>query len=77
MELAMTGKAFAELNRSESMVQLLFYARIFARFSPEQKAGLSACTSINYSSPLFGLQLPNRDGGYGRCSGCNAHALRY
>ena len=43
MELAMTGKAFTELNRSELMVQLLFYTRIFARFSPEQKAGPPAC----------------------------------
>ena len=43
MELAMTGKAFTELNRSELMAQLLFYTRIFARFSPEQKAGLPAC----------------------------------
>ena len=39
----MTGKAFAELNRSELMAQLLFYTRIFARFSPEQKARLPAC----------------------------------
>lgn len=43
MELAMTGKAFTELDRSELMVQLLFYTRIFSRFSPEQKAGLPSC----------------------------------
>lgn len=46
MELAMTGKAFTELNRSELMVQLLFYTRIFARFSPEQKAGPPACPCL-------------------------------
>ncbi|KAL3158258.1 hypothetical protein ABBQ38_010509 [Trebouxia sp. C0009 RCD-2024] len=38
VELAVTGAAFAKLQQSECMEQLLFHTRIFARFSPEQKA---------------------------------------
>lgn len=37
VELAVTGAAFAKLQQSECMEQLLFHTRIFARFSPEQK----------------------------------------
>ena len=76
MELAMTGKAFTELNRSELMVQLLFYTRIFARFSPEQKAGLPACprlSMIGLSSSNLGL--PNQDGSCGGFCKWSLHAV--
>ena len=41
VELAVTGAAFAKLQQSECMEQLLFHTRIFARFSPEQKVSTS------------------------------------
>lgn len=36
-ELAVTGKAFNELCRMGRMKELLFYTRIFSRFTPEDK----------------------------------------
>ncbi|CAM6091151.1 unnamed protein product [Calypogeia fissa] len=37
VELAVTGKAFNALLQTEAMTNLLFYTRIFARFTPEDK----------------------------------------
>lgn len=36
-ELAVTGKAFTELCRIGRMQELLFYTRIFSRFTPADK----------------------------------------
>ncbi len=36
-ELAVTGKAFAILRRSEVMDKLLYFTRIYARFTPADK----------------------------------------
>ena len=61
-ELAVTGRAFNELCHTGNMNQFLFYTRIFARFTPEDKVdcgdywnwkfiriqlGKSLCTSQN------------------------------
>lgn len=48
VELAVTGAAFAKLQQSDCMEQLLFHTRIFARFSPEQKVStyFNASTSV-------------------------------
>lgn len=37
LELAVTGKAFNSLCQTEMMTKLLFYTRIHARFTPEDK----------------------------------------
>lgn len=37
VELAVTGKAFNILSRTEMMANLLFFTRIYARFTPEDK----------------------------------------
>ena len=36
-ELAVTGRAFTVLRRSEAMDRLLYFTRIYARFSPADK----------------------------------------
>ncbi|BBN19120.1 hypothetical protein MPTK1_8g08050 [Marchantia polymorpha subsp. ruderalis] len=40
LELAVTGKAFNSLCQTEMMTKLLFYTRIHARFTPEDKVRL-------------------------------------
>ena len=40
VELAVTGKAFNILRRTESMADLLFFIRIYARFTPEDKVNI-------------------------------------
>jgi cation-transporting ATPase 13A3/4/5 len=37
VELAVTGKAFNILRRTETIADLLFFIRIYARFTPEDK----------------------------------------
>lgn len=39
-ELAVTGKAFAVLRKSEAMDRLLYFTRIYARFTPADKVTL-------------------------------------
>lgn len=45
-ELAVTGRAFTVLRRSEAMDRLLYFTRIYARFTPADKVILSAYMSI-------------------------------
>ena len=40
MELAMTGKAFRILRTTSLMSDILFFCRIFARVTPEEKVNL-------------------------------------
>lgn len=45
-ELAVTGRAFTVLRRSEAMDRLLYFTRIYARFTPADKVILSEYASI-------------------------------
>lgn len=40
-ELAVTGRAFTVLRRSEAMDRLLYFTRIYARFTPTDKVNPS------------------------------------
>ena len=60
VELAITGAAFAKLQQSEAMEQLLFYTRLFARFAPEQKVNrerVCVCVLCQLLEPCMPKQL--------------------
>jgi magnesium-transporting ATPase (P-type) len=40
-ELAVTGRAFTVLRRSEAMDRLLYFTRIYARFTPADKVTIA------------------------------------
>ena len=48
VELAITGKAFRVLRRTQHMQDLLFFCRIFARCTPDEKV----CTTKLVSTRL-------------------------